>query len=316
MYTLCMEYNFNKIDRETLVTLYSEYGLRMKEIGALVGVSEDAILKRIKIYGIPTNLRDKVRQDVVVTFSGKRKDKKKELTGEVLRSMCNSGMSDEEIGKLFNLSGHGVSFRRDLLGITVSDKYNSTREALKKFEATDRATIVQDYYGMNQYDFSEKYGISKTLWRPLLKKMGITDKSLQRVLNYPPLTEEQRTMIIGSLLGDGSVSGETYFYESHSLKQKRYLESKVKLLGPYISRVVPCDGGAGLRLSTVHHPVFKEFYQVFYKDGVKGKAIPLEYLNNNWNDDIISYWYFDDGYLDDETGEITIANKCPNIEET
>ena len=71
-----MEYRFEKLDKDSLSKLYSEFGYRAKEVGDIIGVSEDAIIKRLTKYKIPTNPRDKIRSEVSIVFTGKRKDKK------------------------------------------------------------------------------------------------------------------------------------------------------------------------------------------------------------------------------------------------
>jgi SAM-dependent methyltransferase len=306
-----MEYTFNKLDESSLRKLYSDFGFRMSEIGAIVGVSEDAILKRAKIYGIPTNHRNKERMEVDIHFEGKKKDKRKDLTDSLLKEYCQQGLSDKAIALMFNMTGEGIAYRRKGLGIEVTDKPNACRELTKRFVETETDVLTYDYYNLTQENFSKKYGVSKVVWRPILKDKNILNKSNYRLLKYPPFTPEQHTLILGSLLGDGSVSGQTYFYEFHSFKQEQYLRKKFNILKPYSVRITPADDGTGLRLSTVHHPNFRVYYDLFYEEGVDGKLIPVDYLASNWHDDILAYWFFDDGHYNDEADEITIANKCP-----
>lgn len=310
-----MEYSFDSLDKESLTKLYSEFGLRSIEIGSLIGITDDAVLRRLKVYGIPTNLRDKKRQEVTVIYTGKRKDKKKQLTTEELIKLCNEGYSDEYIGKMYNMTGEGVAYRRKSIGIEVSDKFNLTKKNIEQLKDTPKEELEYDYYNMSQEEFSDKYNISKNVWRPYLTKIGTISKSLHRINSYPKFNKAQRSLLIGSLLGDGSVSGKDYYYESHSNKQKQYLLKKYSIMEPYSCRIVPCDLGTGTRIATIHHPNFREFYKEFYEEGLKGKLIPVNFIKENWDDSILAYWFLDDGYYDDVNNEIYISNYCPKIEQ-
>ena len=307
------KYEFNEITKESLQKLYSDFGFRLKEIGLMVGVSEDAVLKRIKNYGIPTNPRDKKKADVEVLYTGKKKDKRSLLTDSELIRLCKIGHSDAAIGNMFNMTGEGIAYRRKKLEIPLSFKNNETKNLIQKLKDTSRNILEKDYYDLTQEEFSSKYGISKIVWRPHLKSIGIVSKETHRIDKYPPFNRDQRSLIIGSLLGDGAID-KTRFYESHSNKQRLYLVKKFQILEPYSSNMYPCDNATGMRFSTINHPNFSEFYKEFYEEGINGKLIPVELIKNNWSEDILAYWFFDDGSYDDEKNEFYIYNLCPKRE--
>jgi hypothetical protein len=236
------------------------------------------------------------------------------LTPEILKGYYDQGLSDTAIGKLYNMTGEGIAYRRKKYKIHLQDKYNFTREALKQIISANSTVLASDYYNLTQKDFSKKYKISKTLWRPILKEKGILLKTGHRKLTYPPLTSAQRTMILGSLLGDAGITENNYYYESHSKKQSQYLYKKHEILRPYSNKIYPVDENTGLRFKTAQHPVFKEFYGLFYKEEEPVKQIPVSYLKDNWHDHILVYWFLDDGYYDDSTNELSIANKAPDYQ--
>jgi len=239
----------------------------------------------------------------------KKEDKRKTLSDDELIRLCRIGYTDAAIGEMYNMTGEGVAYRRKRLGISLLDKKNKTRDAIEQFKKIPREILEADYYSLTQEKFSEKYRISKIIWRPYLKNLGIISKVKHRIESYPSFSKEQQIMIIGSLLGDGSVSGKDFYYEFHSYDQEQYLRRKYNILKPYSSNIM--KNRDGLKFSTIHHPNFKKYYDLFYKEGIDGKLIPVEYIKNNWHDHILAYWFFDDGYYDDETNEISIANKCP-----
>ena len=308
-----MQYSFEAINKESLTRLYCDFGLRAKEIGAFVGISEDALLKRLKQFEIPTNPRNKIKLDVDILYTGKRKDKKDQLMDSELLRLCKIGYTDAAIGDMFNMTGEGIAYRRKKLNISLGMKNNVTKNNTEVFKNISKEILENDYYNSTQEEFSDKYGISKTLWRPHLKELSIKSKEIHRIEKYPPFNNAQRALIMGGLLGDGSISSGSRYHESHSLKQRLYLQKKHQILEPYSSEIYPCDEDTGLRFNTVFHPNFIEFYDVFYEKGLKGKLIPVEFLKNNWSDEILAYWYFDDGYYDDDKNEFFISNLCPKL---
>lgn len=234
------------------------------------------------------------------------------LNKDKLLKYYKQGLSDASIGSLYGMTGEGIARRRKKYGILLEDKFNQKKEDIKKFRALSKEELFKDYYGLTQEEFAKKYKISKIVWLPILRQKGIIGKFENRVNSYPKvLTDTQRSMIIGSLLGDGSVSQEKYFYEAHSKQQAQYLYKKYEILLPYSGLIRSVDKGTGLRFKTASHTVFKEFYDKFYIKGLKGKQIPLNYLITNWSDCILGYWYLDDGNFNDEISELTIANKAP-----
>jgi LAGLIDADG DNA endonuclease family. len=236
------------------------------------------------------------------------------LTPEILKDYYDQGLSDSAIGSLYGMTGEGIAYRRKKYGIFLQDKYNFTKEAISQLILTDPDILATDYYSLTQKAFSKKYALSKITWRPILKDRGILLKTEHRKLAYPLLTSTQRTMILGSMLGDGGLTENNYFYESHSIRQSQYFHKKHEILKPFSGKTYPVDDGTGLRFKTAQHPVFKEFYTLFYKKDSSVKQIPISYLRDNWHDHILVYWFLDDGYYDDSTNELSIANKAPDYQ--
>jgi len=306
-----MEVAVKKMDKETLVLLYSEYGIRCKEIGEIFGVSEDAVLKKLKSYKIETLPRGYLRKEVSVILDGRKKSERKLLSDDLLKNLCLQGKTDLEIGTLFNLTGEGVAYRRKKLGIDITDKFNETREAKDRLFSTSKNTLEEDYYNLTQEEISRKYRVSKVIWRPYLRSLRIIEKNELRINSFPPFNKDQRILLFGSLLGDGGISKDSRYYESHALKQRKYLGKKYDIMKPFSARIFPCDNGSGMRITSVSHPYFKEFRNYFYGPGINGKLIPVDRLIKEWDDQILAYWFFDDGYLDDRSDLFCIANKCP-----
>lgn len=300
-----MVYIVSELNEISLKKLYTEFGLSAKAIGDVYGITEDAIFKHLKGCGMTSKDRGAPIADVTIIYNSIRKDVRKKLTDGILKQLHTEGKTDAEIGSLYNMSGEGVAYRRKKLGLGISKKSVDINK--DKMLQIPKEIIEKDYYELSQEAFTIKYGVSKTTWRPIVQSLGIVPKT-ERC--YPPLTQDQIVLIVGSLLGDGGMDPNLRYYESHSLKQEQYLRMKMKILEPYTSSSYPCDEGTGIRFTTIQDNVFKPFRDAFYKEGVSGKLIPLEFISKYWDERILAYWYIDDGYYDDVSRFVLINNFC------
>jgi hypothetical protein len=301
-----MQYTIEELNMESIKRLYCDFGFTAKAIGGIFGVSEDAIFKRMKTYGITSDSRGAYNSKITVVYEGIRKDLKNKLTDDILRTLHAEGKTDSNIGKLFKMSGEGVAYRRKKLNLGISIKVNDIQK--ERVIQTPKEVLEKDYYELTQEEFSSKYGVSKTTWRPIIQDKGILLKTQKQ---SPPLTHNQIVLIIGGLLGDGGIDSSPRYYESHSLKQEQYLRLKHKLLEPYSTNCYPCDNGTGLRFATIQSEHFSKFRESFYKEGVEGKLIPIDLISEYWDERILAYWFIDDGYYDDDSRFLIINNYCP-----
>jgi len=122
------------------------------------------------------------------------------------------------------------------------------------------------------------------------------------------LTEEQRAVIVGSILGDGTLRvGEGAINVNlkieHGLAQQEYVLWKYQILKnwvftePKISYRYRSDGekyAKSLWFRTIRHPLLTDFYKRFYKDGKK--IIPKD-INQEINPLALAIWIMDDGSL-------------------
>jgi len=113
------------------------------------------------------------------------------------------------------------------------------------------------------------------------------------------LTQLQRSIIIGNLLGDGYlriVAGRknALLEINHAYSQKEYVDWKYKMLQSLCASAPVLRKGNGTRLayrfSTRQHPELTQLFTLFYKNNVKQIPSKLEL------DPItLSVWYMDDG---------------------
>jgi hypothetical protein len=184
----------------------------------------------------------------------------------------------------------------------------------------DYKTIKEDLYKLYVEDFKSlsdiaaKYNASTMTIRAWLHKNGIpTRTSTQDIYKELKSTEfsfSQKSLIIGSLLGDGCLtigrdSRNARFVERHSSEQLDYLVWKRNMLKPFttsnISKTeskehsisgVACCTKDSYCFSTITHSYLTNLHNIFYRDGKK--VVPSN-LDNMINGLVISIWICDDG---------------------
>ena len=113
------------------------------------------------------------------------------------------------------------------------------------------------------------------------------------------MTEEQVSLVDGSILGDGGIElnhSDSYVFSfSHSEKQHHYCRAKADILGEYTSSIRPRNDGC-LRVRSIVHPIFMEYGKECYSeyDGIRWKRIPDSILDR-LNALSLAIWYGDDG---------------------
>jgi transposase-like protein len=123
--------------------------------------------------------------------------------------------------------------------------------------------------------------------------------------NLSPLSETQKSILVGSLLGDGhmkAVSSKTArFIERHSTAQEAYLRWKAEHLHNYVSSIYPVtkrekDGREypGVEMATVTCETLRPYYDLFYK-GPKGQREFPSSLDKMFDPLALAVWFLDDG---------------------
>ena len=117
------------------------------------------------------------------------------------------------------------------------------------------------------------------------------------------LSKEQKSLLIGLLIGDGTISNNYVFKLSHSILQKEYLEWKIQLLDKYKIKNNGLKGytstcgfnkGKGVIYSQLSiNPTIKALRRTVY---IPKKVITRKLLN--WlTSQEIAIWYMDDGCI-------------------
>ena len=118
------------------------------------------------------------------------------------------------------------------------------------------------------------------------------------------ITKESRNLLIGMLLGDGTISNNNVFKIAHSESQKEYLEWKVKQLKEAgirnngIKSYIKIKGyktGVPVYYTQLNIiPFIKVLRKVFYKEK---KILGNRKLLNRLDAKGVAIWYMDDGHI-------------------
>lgn len=140
---------------------------------------------------------------------------------------------------------------------------------------------------------------------------------------FGSLNQEQQSVLVGTLLGDGCLQlrGTTYprLKLGHCERQKEYLSWKVEMFGTLFSSSVlkPYNtkyGSVEFHTCSRTHPVFMSYWSLFYSrpasectKHVLKKRITEQVLN--LVDDLaLAVWFCDDGYLE-QRRHITVGSR-------
>lgn len=154
-------------------------------------------------------------------------------------------------------------------------------------------------------EISKIMGFNETsLCRHYIKHFGKKEDRASAYRQRLPITQEQKEIIFGSLLGDMCVSKHVKNYrglEAHSIKQEDYAEYKRKLLLPLSGVLV--KGSFLIGNKTYYKREFtlrpnlnlEEFYNSFYIGENHKKDVPydLSLLTPR----AIAFWFMDDGFV-------------------
>ena len=144
--------------------------------------------------------------------------------------------------------------------------------------------------GGKKRDVCEKFGVKNNTVSKWLVHYGIS--AIQS--DYKHLTQDQKDVIIGSVLGDGYLEGRV-LYLNHSIKQEDYLNYKAEFFKGDISESTyrtTKEGHHSVRRRTKAFGEIKELHKLFYKG--RKKIIP-DNIKEFLNPMSVAIWYMDDG---------------------
>jgi len=177
--------------------------------------------------------------------------------------------------------------------------------------------LLYDLYINKELSLSKiasDYSVSSMTIRAWLIKNGISirqsTQNIYRELKNTFFSYSQKSLIIGSVLGDGSLTQgkdciNARFCERHSESQKDYLVWKKNVLKPFTTSKlsetvggkheisgIKCNVQKSYMFTTITHPYLTELRNIFYPEGIK--VIPK--ILYDWiNGLVLAVWICDDG---------------------
>lgn len=200
---------------------------------------------------------------------------------KLFRPLYDEGLNDSEIGRMLGCHNATVSLWRHRSKLPANFKRGDIRDR-----------ILQLYSeGLSRKEIGE-------LGFTTYKYVGEVLEGIPSNKQYPIIKKEQKSIIIGTLLGDGWVNSQNLFGFAHKESHLKYLKYKIDRIR-LPNKVSYREQYRGKTLcksnSCVYHthPYFKELRQIFYPEGKK--IFPSMYLEKYINWESLAYWYLDDG---------------------
>lgn len=234
----------------------------------------------------------------------------KKIEESKILNLYKKGLNDSEIGRVLKCNNATITLWRKRNELVKNFKYK-TKVNEEKF---------LEYYnsGLKDVKIAEILNVSRQSVRYIREKLKLPYNNTHNLIE---LTNIQKQVIIGGLLGDSSIikkykNAKLSF--SHSLKQENYAKYKNNLLGELMSGM-SYEHNLDKRTNKVYsrinfwskcHPNLNYYYNKFYIKGKKILPIDLLYELDTLG---LSIWFQDDGYKN--YPGLSIATNCFTLKE-
>lgn len=138
--------------------------------------------------------------------------------------------------------------------------------------------------------------------------LGVNNKAVRNLRNSLSLSQIQRSLIYGTMMGDGSIYGNAYAkHKNYRLQiiqtdsQKELVWWKFGLLRNFVLKEPQyLNANNSWRFRTISHPEIMGIYEMFYRNG---KKVVPENIEEIIKDKLaLAVWYMDDGCKDTSYG--------------
>lgn len=204
------------------------------------------------------------------------------------------GKNDNEIAKELKCRANAIyDFRK---------KNNLSSNFQYKCNIEDRLKEIKKLkeQGLGNRKISKLLDIPRSSLMYLFRKHNL--ENIEYVPKYANLDKFQYSALIGSLLGDSSISKKNILNIGHGLKQEEYYKHKIQLFSPNINfleyRIEKLDKRTNniytsLQAYSNKYEDIVELRNKFYPEGVK---VITEEILKDFNEISLAYLYMDDGH--------------------
>lgn len=223
-----------------------------------------------------------------------------------LKELYNQGKNDNEIAKELNCKSSVIQAYRKKNNLSSNFNYKCKIENLLK----DIKELKKQ--GLGNRKISELLNIPRTSLMYLFRKHNL--ENIKYIPKYANLNYFQKSALIGSLLGDSSISKKYILNIGHGLKQEEYYKHKIQLLSPNIKFLEYRREKIDERTNNLY--ISLQAYSNKYEDIVNLKE--LLYINGkkeitkeilkDFNEISLAYLYMDDGNYEKYGAKIALCN--------
>ena len=227
-----------------------------------------------------------------------------------LKELYNQGKNDNEIAKELSCKSSVIQAYRKKNNLSSNFNYKCKIENLLE----DIKELKKQ--GLGNRKISELLNIPRTSLMYLFRKHNL--ENIKYIPKYANLNYFQKSALIGSLLGDSSISKKYILNIGHGLKQEEYYKHKIQLLSPNIKFLEYRREKIDKRTNNLY--ISLQAYSNKYEDIVNLKE--LLYINDkkeitkeilkDFNEISLAYLYMDDGNYEKYGAKIALCNFSNN----
>lgn len=227
-----------------------------------------------------------------------------------LKELYNQGKNDNEIARELNCKSSVIQAYRKKNNLSSNFNYKCKIENLLE----DIKELKKQ--GLGNRKISELLNIPRTSLMYLFRKHNL--ENIKYIPKYANLNYFQKSALIGSLLGDSSISKKYILNIGHGLKQEEYYKHKIQLFSPNIKFLEYRREKIDKRTNNLY--ISLQAYSNKYEDIVNLKE--LLYINGkkeitkeilkDFNEISLAYLYMDDGNYEKYGAKIALCNFSNN----
>lgn len=213
---------------------------------------------------------------------------------ELFMLLYNQNFSDREICERTNKSFKSIQSYRLRLGLTPNKKN------IDKMVIKDDGELIKLFnLGYSISEISEILKLNKITVGIHLRKIGLKASVRNRMMKIEP-SEREKSIMIGTLLGDASMQKSGLITMSHSIKQLQYIEFKRELLKNISCSKIKYSERKDKRTEKVYFNVrfiirSTEFGKNIFKHLYKGKKVISKEVLEYYNEEAMALHFMDDG---------------------
>jgi len=158
-------------------------------------------------------------------------------------------------------------------------------------------------------DLSIAYGLKSYQLEHIIKCLGIVYRAPlndTRISN-PTVSHHMHQMLIGTLLGDASMSEPKYYRVTHGMGQLPYTYHIAECLDSYVSSIHYKKEVNAIEVYTNRHDNLIPYFERFYSHG-KHKKYMFEDIIADIDPEGLAFWYMDDGKYSEYGAYLCVGN--------